>query len=152
MVKKQRVYHREFVNSQWLDPKIYSVGDILFARQAVCSDMARGQVNKLTYPFTGPWYIVANLHGASYELKHCSSKSREKKHASDLSPYPAELIPFQQLDGADNQYGQLYRKIKEHPCKEAGIKGSHRRPHLPSLFNSSGPVRTSCSNGRLLPS
>jgi hypothetical protein len=75
------------------------------------------------YPFTGPWRIIAKLHGASYKVEHCTSKAQDKKHASDLSPYPVELIPFRPLDGADNQFGQLYRKFKEHPYKEAGIKG-----------------------------
>ena len=66
---------------------------------------------------------MAKLHGASYEIEHCTSKARDKKHASDLSPYPVEIIPFRPLDGADNQFGQLYRRIKEHPYKEAGING-----------------------------
>jgi hypothetical protein len=107
LVKEQCAYHREFVNSRWPDPKIYSVGDIFFAQQAVSSNAVRGQVDKLTYPFTGLWRIVAKLHGTSYKLKHCSTKSREKKHASNLSPYPAKFIPFQLLLGANNQYGQL---------------------------------------------
>jgi hypothetical protein len=123
LVKEQRAYHREFMNSRRPDPKLFSVGDIVFARRAVRSDAARGQVDKLTYPFTGPWRIVAKLHGASYEIEHCTSKARDKKHASDLSPYPVEIIPFRPLDGADNQFGQLYRRIKEHPYKEAGING-----------------------------
>jgi hypothetical protein len=123
LVKEQRAYHRKFVNSRWPDPKIYSVDDIVFARQAVCSDVAQGQVNKLTYPFTGPWRIIAKLYGASYKVEHCTSKVRDKKHTSDLSPYPVELIPFRPLDGADNQFGQLYRKFEDHPYREAGIKG-----------------------------
>jgi hypothetical protein len=74
-------------------------------------------VDKLTYPF------VAKLHGTSYERKHCLTKTRERKHTPDLSPYPVELIPFQPLDSANNQFSQLYRKFKEHPYKEAGNKG-----------------------------
>jgi hypothetical protein len=66
---------------------------------------------------------VSKLHGASYEIEHCTSKARDKKHASNLSPYPAELIPFHPLDGADNQFGRLHRKFKEHPYREAGITG-----------------------------
>jgi hypothetical protein len=50
-------------------------------------------------------------------------QSREKKHASNLSPYPAKRIPLQPLDGTNNQYGQLYWKINEHLYKEAGMKG-----------------------------
>ncbi len=123
MVKEKRAYHCEHINLHWPDPKIYLVGDIVFARLAVRSDATHGQVDKETYPFTGPWQVIAKLHGASYKLEHCLTKSKEKKHASDLSPYTVELIPFQPLDGADNQYGQLYWKFKEHPYREAGIKG-----------------------------
>jgi hypothetical protein len=99
------------------------VRDIVFARRAVCSDASRGQVDKLSFPFTGPWRIVSKLHGVSYELEHCTSKATVKKHASDLSPYPTKLIPFRPLDGADYQFGQLNRKFKEHPYKDAGITG-----------------------------
>jgi hypothetical protein len=60
---------------------------------------------------------------ASYEIEHVATKRKDKKHASDLSPYPAELIAFQPLDGADNQYDQIHWKISDHPYKEAGIKG-----------------------------
>ena len=123
LVKEQRAWHREFVNARRPDPKLFSIGGIVFARQAVRSDASRGVVNKLTYPFTGPWRIIAKLKGASYDIEHCTSKTKDKHHASDLSPYPVELIPFQPVDGADNQFGQLYRKVKEHPYKEAGIKG-----------------------------
>jgi hypothetical protein len=33
------------------------------------------------------------------------------------------LIPFRPINGADNQYGQLYCKFQEHSYKEAGFKG-----------------------------
>jgi hypothetical protein len=96
----------------------------VFARRATRSDAAKGRVDKLTYAFTGPWRITALLKGASYKLEHCSTPNRkEKKHASDLSPYPLELIPFQPLDGSDTRYGQLHKPITAHPFKEAGING-----------------------------
>ena len=48
------------------------------------------------YAFTGPWRVTASLPGASYELQHVHHPTRhDKKHASDLSLYPVELIPFQ---------------------------------------------------------
>jgi hypothetical protein len=65
LVKEQRAYHCKFINLHHPDPKIYSVGDIIFARQAVRSNATRGQVDKLTHPFTGPWQIIAKLHGTS---------------------------------------------------------------------------------------
>jgi hypothetical protein len=96
----------------------------VFAHHATRSDAAKGRVDKLTYAFTGPWRITALLKGASYELEHCSTPNRkEKKHASDLSPYPLELIPFQQLDGSETRYRQLHKPITAHPFREAGING-----------------------------
>ncbi len=87
-------------------------------------DAKRGIVDKLQYAFTGPWRVTAALKGASYGLVHCNNDKRmEKKHASDLSPYPAELIPFEPVDGADTQYRQLYKPISAQLFKEAGIKG-----------------------------
>jgi hypothetical protein len=81
-------------------------------------------VDKLQYAFTGPWQVTAALFGASYSLEHCGHKGcTNKKHASDLSPYLPELVPFTPLDGADTRYGQLYKPISNHPFKEARIKG-----------------------------
>jgi hypothetical protein len=54
---------------------------------------------------------------------------KEKKHASNLSPYPIELILFQPLDGPDTWYGQLHKPITAHPFKDAGINGFN--PALP---------------------
>ena len=124
LVSEQRDWHRALVNSRRPDPRVYSPGDIVFARRATRSDASRGRVGKLEYKFTGPWRIIESLRGASYAIEHClSPKRKEKKHASDLTPYPSELIPFEPVDGADNRYGQLYKPIGEHPFKEAGIKG-----------------------------
>ena len=76
------------------------------------------------YPFTGPWRITAKSDGASYELADCLQKSKtDKKHAADLSPYPEQLSAFEPVDGADNQYSQLYKRIGKHPFIEAGLKG-----------------------------
>jgi hypothetical protein len=123
LVEEQRAYHCEFINSCWPDPKLSTIGNTVFARGATQSNAGRGQVDKLIYAFTGPWLITAKLDGTSYKIEHVSMKRKEKKHTLDLSLYPAELIAFQPLDGADNQYGQLNQKISNHPCKEAGIKG-----------------------------
>jgi hypothetical protein len=124
LVSKQREWHRSLVNSRRPDPRIYSPGDIVFARRATRSDASCGRVGKLVYKFTGPWRIVESLKGASYAIEHCLKPSRrEKKHASDLTPYPPELIPFQPVNGSDNWYGQLYKPISANPFKEAGLKG-----------------------------
>jgi hypothetical protein len=123
IIEEQRAYHREFINARRPYPKIYSIGDTVFAHRTTRSDAGRGQVDWFIYPFTGPWLVTAKLDSASYKIEHFSTKRKDKKHASDHSPYPAELIAFQPLDGADNQYGQLHQKISDHPYKEAGIKG-----------------------------
>jgi hypothetical protein len=104
LVQEQCAYHWELVNSRQLDPHTYSVGTIAFAWCADHSDAAKGHVNMLQYAFTGPWRITAILKGASYKLQHCSTLHwKDKKHASDLSLYPLELIRFKQVEGFDNQ-------------------------------------------------
>jgi hypothetical protein len=76
------------------------------------------------HAFTGPWRILRSLPGASYELEFVHNpKRRDKKHASDLSPYPPELIPFKPVNSTDSCYGQLYKPIGAAPFKEAGIEG-----------------------------
>ena len=74
--------------------------DIVFARCATRSIASKGRVGKLEYKFTKPWKIIEPLKGASYAIEHCLTPTRmEKKHASDLTPYPLELIPFKPIDG-----------------------------------------------------
>ena len=124
LVDEQRSYHRELVNSSRPDPRVYSIGDIVFARRAVRSDAKVGRVDKLMYAHTGPWRVVAKLDGSSYRLQHCHRQHAfEKKHAAHLSPYPITLIPFEPLDGPDTQFGQLHRPIRQDPFTEAGVKG-----------------------------
>ncbi len=124
LVQEHRAYHCELINSRCPDPHTYSVGNIVFACHATQSDALKGCVDKLAYIFNGPWHITTILRGALFELKHCSTPHRkEKKHASNLSPYPLELIPFQQLDGSKIWYGQLHKSITAPPFKEAGING-----------------------------
>ncbi len=108
LVKEHRAYHCKFLNANCPNPRVYAVGDIVFARRAVWSDAQQERVDKLQYAFTGPWKVISVLPGVSYESEHCKNAVRsDKKHAADLSPYPPELIPFQPVDGADTPYGQL---------------------------------------------
>jgi hypothetical protein len=97
---------------------------MVFARRSVRSNASKGCVNKLQYAYTSPCRVTAVLKGASYELIHCSNHNcKDKKHASDLSPYPIELIPFQPVEGSDTRYGQIHRPIKASPFQEAGVDG-----------------------------
>ena len=124
LVDEQRAWHRELINSRRPHQRTYSVGDIVFARRTVKSSAMMERVEKLEYAYTGPWRITAVLKGASYALEHCLQNTRKtKRHASDLSPFPSQLIPFEPIDGADNRYGQIYKPIQPHPFREAGISG-----------------------------
>jgi hypothetical protein len=73
LIKEHRAYHREFINANRPNPRVYAVDDIVFARQAVRSDAWRECVNTLQYTFTGPWKVTSVLPGASYELEHCEN-------------------------------------------------------------------------------
>ncbi len=47
LVREQRAYHPKLINAQQLDPRIYSIGDIVFARHAIWSNSAQEIVDKL---------------------------------------------------------------------------------------------------------
>ncbi len=123
LVEEQCAMHQEFINSWRPNPCIYSVGDIVFARKAVQSIAARGWVDKLSYPFTGPWKITRKLDGASYEIEHCSTKHLDNKHLSALSPCPSEIIPLKPVIGTDNQCRKLNKTIFHSPYIQDGING-----------------------------
>jgi hypothetical protein len=124
LIEESRAYHREYINSLRPDPKIYAIGDMVFARRAIKSVASRERVAKLQFAYTGPWRVIKLLDGASYEIQHVRLPTKkEKKHASNLSPYPIELIAFEPLDGADNRYGQLYKPISAERFDDAGLKG-----------------------------
>lgn len=112
------------INALRPDPRIYSIGDIVFAQRVTKSVVSKGRVGKLMYSMTGPWRVVENLAGGSYRIEHQLHKGRfDKKHASMLSPYPLELVPFEPLDGPDNQFGQINQPIKKDAFIEAALKG-----------------------------
>ena len=54
LVEETRAYHRKFINSRRPNPRIYHIGDLVFARQSVKSIRARGLVDKLQFAYTGP--------------------------------------------------------------------------------------------------
>jgi hypothetical protein len=70
LVKEQHAYPREFINANWPDPRVYNIGNIVFAWCAVKSVSCKEQLDKLQYNFTGPWRVMAVLSGASYSLEH----------------------------------------------------------------------------------
>jgi hypothetical protein len=65
--------------------------------------------------------ITALLKGASYELEHCHKAGRkEKKHASDLLPYPPELVPFSRLMGRIRNMDSSTNQSPHTPSKRTG--------------------------------
>jgi hypothetical protein len=54
LLDEHRAWHRELVNASRPNPRIYHIGDAVFARRATCSDAKRGHVAKLMHPMTGP--------------------------------------------------------------------------------------------------
>ena len=124
LVQEHRAWHRELVNDRRPSPRQFKIGDIVFARRATRSDSRQEKVDKLMYAYTGPWKVETNLPGGSYSLVHCKHPNRkQKKHASDLSPYPLQLLPLHPVDGPDSRYSHLYREMIENPFAEAGIEG-----------------------------
>ena len=105
LIHAHRAHHREYINSRRPDPRIYAVGDFVYAKRSVKSDKKRGFVGKLMEAWTGPWKVTAKLNGSSYALEHRDTKKIGKRHAALLSPFPSELLPFLPVDGADNRYG-----------------------------------------------
>ena len=70
LINFHRSWHREYFNSQRQDPKLYAVGDRVFAKRAVKSDKIRGLVGKIMDAWTGPWEVTQKLKGSSYEIRH----------------------------------------------------------------------------------
>jgi hypothetical protein len=104
LVSEHRAWHSELINSRQCNPRIYKPDDIIFACRAVWSSASKGCVGKLEFSFTGPWCIIGFADGGSYNIEHCHHPNRQmKKHAADLTPYPAELIPFKPINGPDTQ-------------------------------------------------
>jgi hypothetical protein len=102
LVREQCSWHCKLINSRCRNPPIYTKGNIVFARHGMQSNAKQGCVNKLMHPFTGSWWIVKSLPGASYEIECLNTSRQDKKHASNLLPYPPELNPFQPVNTADN--------------------------------------------------
>ncbi len=69
LVREHCCWHQDLVNSRQRNPRIFSVGDFVFARQAMHSNTKHGHVDKLMHPFTGPWRVIQALSGVSYDLK-----------------------------------------------------------------------------------
>lgn len=117
-----RAWHRECVNERHSDPRQYSVGNRVFAKQTVHSNKKRGLVGKLMDAYTGPWEILGKLRESSYDIKKVPTRKLDKRHAAHLLPYPDTLMPFLPVDEPNNQFGQLNTPIFKDPYFNAGLK------------------------------
>ena len=130
LVQEQRAYHCKLINSRRPDPASIPLAMLSLLDALSVQMLQKATLTNFKNAFTGPWRITAILKGALYKLKHCSTPNcKDKKHASNLSLYPLELIPFKPVDGSHTQNGQLNKPIQASPYKEAGIKGF--KPLLP---------------------
>jgi hypothetical protein len=123
LVREQCSNHWELINACCPNLGIYSLGNIVFAwrgkirflprscqQAGICLHLAMAH---FCYPYR-----------SLYKLEHCDDPSKkEENNASDLSPYPTKLIPFQPVDGTNTRYRQIYKPIAAHPFKEAGLNG-----------------------------
>ncbi len=83
LVNEQRAWHRALINSRRRDPRIYSPGDIVFARRVTRLDASREHVGKLEYKLTGPWRIVNPCMGAPIQL-HIAFTQKDSKRNTRL--------------------------------------------------------------------
>ena len=71
-------HHWESVNAHTPNPKVYLVGDIVFACLAVHSDASQGLVDKLTYPFIGSCLSLASYMAHLMNLSIVQPKAGRK--------------------------------------------------------------------------
>ena len=122
LIEEHRSMSREIINQSRPDPKIYQVGQRVFARRAIKSKKSSNVVAKVKYAYTGPWTVQRRLDGSSYEIKHVQTGKLDKKHAAFLSPFPHQLLPLLPVDGPDNLYGQLNAQLQPDAYYDAGIQ------------------------------
>ena len=95
LLEEHRAYHMELVNSRCRDPRVWKVGNVVFAHRTTKSNVAVNKVGKLIFPGTGPWCVIDDAPGGSYKIQHCFDKNIvDKKHACHLFVYPLELVRF----------------------------------------------------------
>ena len=148
LIHQHRAWHREYINSQRPNPRIYSDGDMVYAKRAVRSDKKHGLVGKLMDAWTGPRKITSKAKGSSYNIEHHDTKRVGKRHAAHISPFPLELLPFLPVDGPDNRFGQIHRPIQKDAYQNAGIKGFV--PPVPIKFAIHGLLATGAPDPEVL--
>ena len=131
MIIHHRAMYCELINAHRGNPRIFEVGDRVSSRCTVRLDKKIGIVAKVHNLYTGPWEVIRKELGSSYKLQHVVTKRLDKRHTVHVSPFLIQLLPFEQVDGPDNQYGQIHMPMKKDPCIEARMKGF--KPYQPCV-------------------
>jgi hypothetical protein len=125
LITEHRAAHREYRNAQIHHPREFKVDDIVFTNVQVQSKQITGTVGKLAYIKRGPYRIIKDYQGGSYELEPLVGRSRAtiKKHGSDLYLSPRSLIPHIPVQTSDQAFGDLQKKTISNPYKIIGLEG-----------------------------
>jgi hypothetical protein len=125
LITEHRAAHREYRNAQLNHPRKFKLGDIVFTNVQVQSKLKTGTVTKLAYIKRGPYKIIKDYPGGSYELEPLSGRSRTtiKKHGSDLYISPKSLIPHRPIQASDQAFGDLQKKTISNPYQLVGVEG-----------------------------
>ena len=99
------------------------IGENFPSRCTVCSDKKQGIFAKVKNPYTGRWGIIGKELSSSYRSHHVFTKCIDKSHATHISPFSIQHLPFELIDGPDNQYGQMHAMLRKDPYIEASIEG-----------------------------
>jgi hypothetical protein len=92
-----------------------------FIYPVILSLLAMPPIQLLAMAMSESSNTISPCHGRL--LNSLTHNRKEKKHASDLTPYPLELILFEPINSANAWYGQLYKPFGANLFEEAGVKG-----------------------------
>ena len=85
----------------------------------------KGTVQKLAYVKRGPYEVIQDYKGGSYELKPLTGNSQItiKKHGSDLYLCPKSLVPYKATISSDLNFGNLNKPSISNPFRLIGLEG-----------------------------
>ena len=120
LLEERRAAHRERHNKNKTAVK-FNVGDVVKAHVQVQSNLANGEVGKLSYTARGPFTIVEDLGGDSYHVQRYNDiESAIRKYKGvDLYLLPPAIFPSDPLDTMDVRYLNYSNAPIVHPLKKA---------------------------------
>jgi hypothetical protein len=125
LINEHRTLHRELRNAQIDKPREFNIGDVVFTNVQVQSKKGKGVVQKLAYVKRGPYEVIKDYKGGSYELKPLTGSSNItiKKHGSDLYLCPKSLVPHKAITSSDLNFGNLNKPSISDPFRLIGLEG-----------------------------